>query len=85
VTLGVALTQRDTFQRDRRTPRCQWRGCRRPAGAHLLPGIWTGMQALGLVRPGTEALAGTLSVAVPLMLVVGLAAVPGAVLIGLLR
>ena len=54
VTLGVALTQRDTFQRDRRTPRCQWPGCRRPAGAHLLPGIWTGIQALRLVRPGTE-------------------------------
>jgi succinate dehydrogenase / fumarate reductase cytochrome b subunit len=53
-------------------------------GAHLLPGIWTGMRSLGLMRPGTDALAGTLSVVVPLVLVVGLAAVPLAVVIGVL-
>lgn len=54
-------------------------------GAHVLPGIWTGMRSLGLIRPGTAALAGSLSVVVPLVLVVGLAAVPVAVVIGVLR
>jgi succinate dehydrogenase / fumarate reductase, cytochrome b subunit len=54
-------------------------------GAHVLPGIWTGMRSLGLIRPNTEALAGTLSVLTASVLVAGLAAVPCAVLIGLLR
>ena len=54
-------------------------------GAHLLPGIWTGMRSLGLIRPTTEALAASLSVAVPLVLVLGMSAVPVAVLIGVLR
>jgi succinate dehydrogenase / fumarate reductase, cytochrome b subunit len=54
-------------------------------GAHVLPGIWTGMRSLGLIRPGTETLAGTLSGVVPLVLVVGLATVALAVVTGVLR
>jgi succinate dehydrogenase / fumarate reductase cytochrome b subunit len=54
-------------------------------GAHLLPGIWTGLRSLGLIHPGTAALAGTLSVVVPLVIVVGMAAAPLGVLIGVLR
>jgi succinate dehydrogenase / fumarate reductase, cytochrome b subunit len=54
-------------------------------GAHLLPGIWTGMRSLGLIRPGREALAGTLSVFIPLVLVASMTAVPIAVLVGVLR
>lgn len=53
-------------------------------GAHLLPGIWTGMRTLGLIRPGTEGLAHTLSVAIPLVLTIGMSAVPVAVLFGVL-
>lgn len=53
-------------------------------GAHLLPGIWTGMRSLGLIRPGTEALASAPSVAIPLVLIVGMSAVPVAVLFGVL-
>jgi succinate dehydrogenase / fumarate reductase cytochrome b subunit len=53
--------------------------------AHLLPGIWTGMQTLGLIRPGTRVLAGRLSALIPLVLMLGLSAVPIAVLGGVLR
>ena len=54
-------------------------------GAHLLPGMWTGMRSLGLIRPGTEALAGTLSAVIPLVLVLSMAAAPLAVLTGIVR
>jgi succinate dehydrogenase / fumarate reductase cytochrome b subunit len=54
-------------------------------GAHLLPGMWTGMRSLGLIRPGSRARADELSVVVPLLLVIGMAAVPLAVLTGVLR
>src|SRR5579859_3825474 len=37
---------------------------------------------LGLIRPGTEAVAGTLSIVIPLLLIVGMPAVPVAVLLG---
>jgi succinate dehydrogenase / fumarate reductase, cytochrome b subunit len=36
-------------------------------GAHLLPGVWTGMRSLGLIRPRTEALAGALAPTVALI------------------
>jgi succinate dehydrogenase cytochrome b subunit len=54
-------------------------------GAHLLPGFWTGMRSLGLIRPSTGALASALSVVVPLVVTVGMAATPFAVLVGALR
>jgi succinate dehydrogenase / fumarate reductase cytochrome b subunit len=53
--------------------------------AHLLPGVWTGMQSLGLIQPGTRVLVGRLSVLIPLVLLLGLSAVPIAVLGGVLR
>jgi succinate dehydrogenase / fumarate reductase cytochrome b subunit len=53
--------------------------------AHLLPGVWTGMQTLGLVRPGTETVARRLSTLIPLVLLLGLSAVPVAVLSGALH
>jgi succinate dehydrogenase / fumarate reductase cytochrome b subunit len=53
--------------------------------AHVLPGVWTGMQTLGLVRPDTEVLARRLSTLIPPALVLGLSAVPVAVLCGVLR
>jgi hypothetical protein len=43
------------------------------------------MRSLGLIRPGTESLAGALSTVIPLLVVVGMGAVPVAVLIGALR
>ena len=52
---------------------------------HLLPGVWTGMQTLGLIRPGTRVLAGRLSTLIPLVLLLGLSAVPVAVLSGVLH
>jgi hypothetical protein len=42
------------------------------------------MRSLGLIRPGTEALARAVSAAIPLVLVVGVCAVPMAVLFGVL-
>jgi succinate dehydrogenase / fumarate reductase, cytochrome b subunit len=54
-------------------------------GLHLLPGLWTGMRSLGLIRPATERLAGTLSPVMTLVLAVGLASVPVGVLIGAVR
>ena len=53
-------------------------------GAHLLPGTWSAMRSLGLMRPGTEALAAALSASIPLMVTFGMAAVPFAVLLGVL-
>jgi succinate dehydrogenase / fumarate reductase cytochrome b subunit len=53
-------------------------------GAHLLPGLWTGMRTLGLSRPGTEAVTRAISVAIPLILIVGMSTVPVAVLFRLL-
>jgi len=50
----------------------------------LLPGIWTGMRSVGVFRPGKEALAGIVSLLIPLVLVVGMSAVPVAVLLGAL-
>lgn len=54
-------------------------------GAHLLPGLWTGMRSLGLIRPGTESLAARLSVGIPAVLVIGMSAAPIAVLLGIVR
>jgi hypothetical protein len=54
-------------------------------GAHVLPGLWTGMRSLGLIHPGTDSLAGALSTVIPLVVVVGMGAVPVALLIGALR
>ena len=51
-------------------------------GVHLLPGIWTGLDSLGLLRPRIERLAATLSPLLALALAVNLALVPVAVLIG---
>jgi len=51
-------------------------------GVHLLPGIWTSMQSLGLIRPQTERLAAALSPVLALALAIGFALVPLAVLIG---
>lgn len=53
--------------------------------AHVLPGVWTGMRSLGLIRPSTETLATRLSIAIPLVVVIGLSSVPLAVLVGVLR
>ena len=53
--------------------------------APVLPGMWTGMQTLGLMRPGTQVLAGRLSTLVPLALLLGLSAVPVAVLCRVLQ
>jgi succinate dehydrogenase / fumarate reductase cytochrome b subunit len=53
--------------------------------SHVLPGIWTGMQTLGLIRPGTRAIADRLSTLIPLLLLLGLSAVPLAVLLGVLN
>jgi succinate dehydrogenase cytochrome b subunit len=52
---------------------------------HLLPGIWTGLNTLGLIRPRTERLAGTLAPVTVLVVAVGMAAVPLAVLLGVVR
>jgi hypothetical protein len=40
--------------------------------AHLVPGVWTGMQSLGLIRPATRVFAGRVSALVPLVLLLGL-------------
>lgn len=53
-------------------------------GVHLLPGTWTGMASLGLIRPRTERLTRRLSPAVALVVAVGMASVPAAVLFGVL-
>jgi succinate dehydrogenase / fumarate reductase cytochrome b subunit len=54
-------------------------------GVHLLPGIWTGMASLGLINSGTQRLAATLAPTVALVVSLGLAAVPAAVLLGVLN
>lgn len=54
-------------------------------GGHLLPGVWTGMSSLGLIRPRTEGLARILAPAIALAVSVGLASVPVGVLAGVLR
>lgn len=54
-------------------------------GAHLLPGIWTGMRSLRLTGTSMGAYAGRLSVVIPLGLVIGMSAVPVAVLVGILN
>ena len=43
------------------------------------------MRTLGLIRPGTDPLARTLSIAIPLVLIIGMSAVSTAVLFDLLR
>ena len=53
-------------------------------GAHLLPRVWTGMRSLGLVRPRSEVRTRAVSVAIPLVLIVGISAVPIAVILGVL-
>lgn len=54
-------------------------------GAHLLPGVWTGMRSLGLIRPGTERLARALAPTVALAVTLGLAVTPAAVAVGLIK
>ena len=51
-------------------------------GVHLLPGFWTGMASLGVIRPRTERLVGRVSPVIALVVAVGLAVVPAAVLLG---
>jgi succinate dehydrogenase / fumarate reductase cytochrome b subunit len=53
-------------------------------GVHVLPGMWTALNSLGLIRPSTERLAGVLSPVLAFVLTVGMAAVPVAVLVGAL-
>ena len=52
---------------------------------HLLPGTWTGLHSLGLVRASTARLAGILAPMVALFVALGLSAVPLAVLTGILK
>jgi len=54
-------------------------------GAHLLPGTWTGMRSLRMIRPRTERLTRLLAPAVALAIALGMASVPTAVLLGVLR
>ena len=54
-------------------------------GAHLLPGVWTGMRSLRLIQPRRERLARVLAPAIALTTALGLAAVPAAVLLGILN
>jgi succinate dehydrogenase / fumarate reductase, cytochrome b subunit len=54
-------------------------------GVHLLPGLWTGMDSLGLIRPRTERLASALSPAVALLVAIGLAAAPLAIATNMLK
>lgn len=54
-------------------------------GVHLLVGVWSGMRSLRLIRPRTEGLARVLAPVVALALALGLASVPAAVLLGLLK
>ncbi len=60
-------------------------GAAMAVGMHVLPGTWTGLRSLGLIRPRTAGLASILSPAVALVLTFGLSAVPLAVLLGVLR
>ena len=53
-------------------------------GIHLLPGLWTASQSLGLIRPNTADLANKLSPVVALGVTLGLSAVPVAILTGVL-
>ncbi len=54
-------------------------------GVHLLTGTWTGMRSLRLIRPRTERLARVLAPAIALVVALGIAAVPAAVLVGVLN
>jgi succinate dehydrogenase / fumarate reductase, cytochrome b subunit len=54
-------------------------------GIHLLPGLWTAARSLGLIRPRTAGVAGNLVPAIALGVVVGMSAVPIAVVTGVLR
>lgn len=54
-------------------------------GIHLLPGTWTGMRSLRLIRPRTERLARVLAPSIALAVALGMASVPTAVLLGVLR
>jgi succinate dehydrogenase / fumarate reductase cytochrome b subunit len=54
-------------------------------GVHLLPGTWTGLRSLGLVRASTARLAGIVAPVVAIFVALGLSAVPLAVLIGNLK
>jgi succinate dehydrogenase / fumarate reductase cytochrome b subunit len=51
---------------------------------HLLVGVWSGMKSLRLIRPRTEGLARLVAPAVALVIALGLASVPAAVLLGVL-
>jgi hypothetical protein len=61
------------------------RGPNSVEGAHLLVGVWSGMNSLHLIRPRTEHLARALAPAIALGTALGLAAVPVAVLLGTLN
>ena len=54
-------------------------------GAHLLPGVWTGVRSLRLIRPGTERLARALAPTIALVIFLSLAIVPVAVVVGIVR
>jgi len=54
-------------------------------GVHLLPGTWTGLRSLGLIRTSTVRLAGIVAPTVSVTVAAGLSAVPVAVLLGILR
>jgi succinate dehydrogenase / fumarate reductase, cytochrome b subunit len=54
-------------------------------GVHLLPGTWTGLRSLGLIRASTVRLARVVAPTVAVTIAVGLSSVPVAVLIGVLR
>jgi succinate dehydrogenase / fumarate reductase, cytochrome b subunit len=54
-------------------------------GLHLLPGIWTGLNSLGLIRPNTERLAGFAAPLLAATLAVGMSGVPLAVMVGILH
>jgi succinate dehydrogenase / fumarate reductase cytochrome b subunit len=54
-------------------------------GVHLLPGTWTGLRSLGLIRTSTVRLAGIVAPTLAVTVAVGLSSVPVAVLIGILK
>lgn len=54
-------------------------------GGHLVPGMWSGMRSLGLIRRRTEGPARVLAPIVALVVAVGMASVPAAVAMGILR
>ncbi|HEY6204035.1 MAG TPA: hypothetical protein VI056_13465 [Candidatus Limnocylindria bacterium] len=53
-------------------------------GGHLVPGVWCGMNSLGLIRPRIEGLARVFAPALAVITALGMASVPAAVLLGII-